>query len=658
MAVPNQPCGLTNFDSRLVSKCPPNPNAIRSIVFSRDNLSVVNGASTEIQISMLPLFIPVQNAARTNISIPGSVVNVPYPVYKLDLAGLDTDEKVKFLGLLPTYGTSSVSSSLCSGATVTSSTTAFMEWAFIDDIEKGQLYDKPSLGPSGETSFDISAINKLEFSWGGYVNATGASGSLWVATDGGLLKWDNNDMKLWNTLNSNSPSDYINTLFVDSYNSLWVGSDNGLSKFSETEGFSKIWNTQNSEILSNNVISLEMYAPGQLAIGTDNGLSLYDTNANTWKNFNIYNTAALHHNQILDLAYENLIIFAATNGGVYAYEYSTNQWSVFNSSTPGWSAPDIVRCIEVYNGNVYAGTTGGLVIVPYMGGTASTIAAGASGPGSNYYMSSRSADIAGERKIYFGHDDAYSIYNVDTDTWSSENSLSFSYLGSGVKDLIVDNLSNSASETIYFGSQDPEKGLYRIFTGTGNFSIVPEDDKLTNILLSVPLNPNNTPLSTKIGTPGQWSQVLNSTNVDSSQLYANHQPFYFLFSKDMTTLSSSDFYSNTVISEGLEGSSNIVSGSWSSDLTGKVLTFMPDDPLTKASPYNLKVMQGSVAADGSNLKEKINVGFYTENIVPILGWKVMGKMLVHTGAENNYTQGLYLRNPQSTGVNITTLIGK
>ena len=58
------------------------------------------------------------------------------------------------------------------------------------------------------------------------------------------------------------------------------------------------------------------------------------------------------------------------------------------------------------------------------------------------------------------------------------------------------------------------------------------------------------------------------------------------------------------------------------------------------------------------LKEKINTGFYTEDIVPVLGWNVLGKMLIHTGAESNLTQGLYLRNPQTTGVNFTTLIGK
>ncbi len=673
MAVPNQPCGLTNFDSRLVSKCPPNPNAIRSIIFSRDNLSVVNGASTEIQISLLPLFIPVSNAARTSISLPASIPNIPLTLYKLDLAGLDLNEEVKFLGLLPTYGASAAAtSSLCSGATVTGSTTEFIEWAFIDDIEKGQLYDQTPLGPIGNTSFDISVINKFDFSWGGWVNATGASGSMWIATDGGLLKWDGAEMKLWNTLNSNSSTDYINTLSVDSYNNVWVGTDNGIARFFEKEGFSQKWNTLNSPILSNNVTSLKVLPSNKIAIGTDSGLSIFDKNANTWKNFNSYNTAQLHHNLIKSISSENSYIFTGTTGGVYVYDSSTNLWnsSPFNSNTPGWTAPNSVQCLESYGGNIYAGTTNGLVVVPYMGGTATTILSGATGPASNYYMSIRLVNKGGDYRLYIGHDNAYSVYSITSNSWiSSSTSTSYPYLGSGVKDILPDYLSPAADETLFLGSLEPTEGLARIFAGGGSgasgasgpgFSYVPESDKLTNILLTIPLNPSCTPLAPPVTSPGQWKELLNNTtNVDASQLYANHQPLYFLFSKDMRGATGAvNFINRVTVSSGLEGSSDVVSGAWTANQTGKLFVFTPNAPLDKAAPYNLKVTQGATAGDGSNVKEKINVGFYTENISPVLGWNVLGKILIHSGADNKYTQGLYLRNPQVTGVNITTLIGR
>ena len=112
------------------------------------------------------------------------------------------------------------------------------------------------------------------------------------------------------------------------------------------------------------------------------------------------------------------------------------------------------------------------------------------------------------------------------------------------------------------------------------------------------------------------------------------------------------------LSLGLTGSTATVSGSWSWDASGKFGTFVPGTAMEKATQYNLSITNGATATDNSYLKEKIDVGFYTENISPILGWKPLGKMLIHTGTENHLTQGLYLRNPQSTGVNVTTLIGR
>lgn len=673
MAVPNQACGLTTFDKRLMAKCPPNPNAIRSIVFSRDNLAVVNGAATEIQISLLNFFVPVSDAARTSFTLPAKTPNVPLTIYKLDLAGLDTDEKVKFLGLLPNYGSTgnNMLSPVC-GGTANMSTTEYTEWAFINDIEVGELYNEPIIGPIGSStlSFDISEINKLEFSWGGYVSSTGASGSLWIATNGGLLNWNGVESTLWNTLNSNSPSDYIKTIAVDSANSVWVGTNAGLSRFSKTEGFSHKWNLSNSSILSDNVNALKLYGVKSIAVGTDNGLSLLNYNDNTWKNFNAFNTYELQNNSITSLATTSTYIFAGTTGGVYTYDFSLNQWNStpFNSSTtPGWSAPDNVTSLEAYGGNIYAGTTGGLVVIPYMGGTATTVLSGLTGPISNNYKSLRTVLYGYDQRLYASHDDGFSVYSITNDNWFlTADSNTYPYLGTGMNDMIPDSTSGNSNETIFFGSETVGEGVARIYFGaTGgsgtSFSYIPESNKLTNLLLSFPLNPSCTPQAPLPGTPGQWETVINNTtNVDGSQLYPNNQPLYFLFSKDMRggTAGYVNFFDYVTVSSGLTGSSNVVAGTWMADQAGKLFIFTPTQPLDKASPYNLTISQGATAGDGSNVKEKINVGFYTEDIVPILGWNVLGKMLIHTGAENNLTQGLYLRNPQSTGVNFTTLIGK
>lgn len=665
MSIPNQQCGLTNFDRRFPT-CPPNPNAIRSIVFSRDNLSVVNGPSTEIEISLKNLYVPVNNTARTSFTIPAKSPNVPSALYKLDLAGIALDEKVKFLGILPSYGTSSTLAVAC-GGTSTGSITEFVEWAFIDDIELGVLYDQPVIQTSSTVSFNVSKINKLEFSWGGYLSATASNGNMWIATDGGLLKWDGTETKLWNVLNSNSTSDKIKTIVVDAYNVLWSGSNYGLSKFTESEGFSTNWNTSNSGIISDNVNALKIYST-KLAVATDLGVSLFDKDS-AWTNFSIFNTAQLHHNNFSSVATDSDYLFFGSTGGVYMYNYVTNTWrsSVFDTTIPGWDAPSNVTAIEAYDGYFYAGTTGGLVVVPYeevgLSSSAVTILTGATGPASNYYKSIRLVNYFGDQRLYIGHDDGFSVYSINTDEWIlASDSSTYPYLEYGIVDVLPDYLGTTSSHTVYFGSETDGKGVAKIeFTNSGaTFSNVPEEDKITNLLFSFPLNPTCTPLSLGPGIPGgYWEIVFGNTNVDSSRLYPNNQILFFIFSKDMTGGGySSTFEDFSTVSTGLTGSSSVVGGDWTWNSSRRLAVFTPTEALEKASSYNITVTNGSTSFDGSFVKEKMNTGFYTEDIVPALGWKPLGKMLVHTGTEEHYTQGLYLRNPQSVEVNFTALIGR
>jgi len=185
VSAPKQTIGLTNF-SGSISKCPPNPDAIRSIVFTKcDNLSVVNGAATEIQISLTKFFVPVTDAARVSFTIPKATPNTPYVIQKLDLGGVQgSDGKVKFIALFPQYGTGS-----------TAPNSAFVEWASVPSIENGELYDLPVIGPSATTSFNYSEINKLQFSWGKYLSYDNSgNGNLYAATNGGLLRWDGQKM--------------------------------------------------------------------------------------------------------------------------------------------------------------------------------------------------------------------------------------------------------------------------------------------------------------------------------------------------------------------------------------------------------------------------------------------------------------------------------
>ena len=653
MSIPNQPIGLTNFKGS-ISKCPPNPNAIRAIVFTKcDNLSVVNGAKTEIQISLTDFFVPVQGAARLNFTLPGATADMPYTLYKLDLGGVDIDGEVKFISLFPNYGTGN-----------TSTSNQFIEWTNLNSVDEGVLYDKVAIGPSGSTStsFSIEQINQLEFSWGGYLtyNSPG-DGYLYAATNGGLLRWDGEDMKLWNTLNSESPSDYISCLAVSS-NELFVGSNYGVSKFTESQGFFKNFNTSVG-LPSNNITDLEVLSSGHVLAATDKGFSIFDSLGTTFSNYNIYNSPLLKHNYIKKAtASEDLHIFAGTTGGVYMLNSVSKAWKKYplNSTTvTGWSAPDNVTCIGEYNGTLYVGTTGGLVVipwegitgssVPYPGVTATTVTSGITGPYSNNFSSLRIEDYNGSPQLFSGHgpdgvatESGWSIYDIDSATWFYQDSSS-QLSGGSISDVLPDYLSGSTGPQTLFLGNPVDSGVWNTITDTGDISRVPGTGNGTNLLLSLP-----------VGLSGYGNYT-----VDTRELYGTEQPLLFLFSKDMTggATSGISFENFFTMNEGVDGSGATVSGTWTWDSSGLWASFSPST-LEKAQGYNFRVAQGSTAVDGTFLKEGLNVGYYTENIVPVLGWNKLGKMLTLSGTDGSYVKSIYIRNPQSSSVNVTALIGR
>jgi hypothetical protein len=645
VAIPNQCLGLSTFAGS-ISKCPPNPNAIRAIVFTKcDNLSVVNGAATEIQISLTPFFIPIGQAARTTFTVPAKPANnLPYDIYKLDLAGIDVDGGVKFIALFPQYGTTASGNQL------------YLEWAPENGIEEGVLFTGAPEAPGATTSFDFFQVNGLQFGWGGNLSYSGGTGPVYAATNGGLLRWDGSTMKLWNTLNSASPTDFMSSLAVDSSNNLWIGSNSGVITFNEVDGGSfGNYLASATGLPSNTINDIKLFPVNMVAAATDSGLSLFDTKGITFQNYNIYNSPLLKHNNLVKLEVsDDLIVFVGTTGGVYFFNTTNSAWGNYplNSSTvAGWIAPNSVQSLASYSGTLYVGTTGGLVEIPYTGITGATfspgsvsgttILSGLTGPTSSNFTSLRVEEY-GDIYLYAGHGNntgAISVFNITTDSW--DYSLGVPGLSGGdIQDVLPDYLSGATSGMTLFTGNNVDSGIYKIFTGNSSYDTVPGAGNNCNLLLSVP----------KGMTSGAYS-------VDSSQLYSTAQSLYFLFSKDMTggATSGISFENFVEVLNGVNGIGATLAGTWTWDSTGKIAEFQTT--FQKAQGYNMRIAQGSTAADNSYLVEGMNVGFYTENISPVLGWNTLGKMLVFSGTDTNLVESIYLRNPQSTDINVIALIG-
>jgi hypothetical protein len=678
VSVPKQTIGLTNF-SGSISKCPPNPDAIRSIVFTKcDNLAVVNGASTEILIPLTDFFVPVTGAARISFTIPGATTSTPYIIHKLDLGGVDNGSgQVKFIGLMPQYSAGSTCTN-CPGSTQSNS--LFLEWTNVSSIDKGELYTEASIGVTGNTRFAFSQINKLQFSWGTYLSYDNSGGGkLYAATYGGLLKWNGSKMSLLNTLNSNIPSDYVNAIDIDPNNAIWLATNNGLYQFKDDgnpNGF-KAYQPPPFVSIPANCLDVKLYNYTKAAVGSDMGISILDTTGSTCLSYNIYNAPLLKHNYIskVDVS-TDLIVFAGTTGGVYFYDTKTNLWGKYplNATTvTGWSGPSAVTSLASYNGNLYVGTTGGLVAIPYtgitgattspfIGITASTIYGGASGPYSSNFSSLRYVDYGGLPELWAGHGSSGAISKLDIDSGVWDFTVANATLATGpVNDVLPDYLSGSiGAKTVFTGGvnatgpAESSSGIVKILTSPGLFDSVPGASDLTDILFS---SPNGL-------TVGNY-------NFDSSRLYSAgySQPngsdtsqVIILFSKGVEASVLTNYLS---LSVGLTGAGATVGiDSYTFDTRKKIhfayATGSTGAPelLQKAAGYNLRLAMGLTATDNTVVSQGLNIGFYTENIDPVLGWNKLGKMLVLSGSDNNYIEDIYLRNPQGIDINVIALIGK
>jgi hypothetical protein len=140
------------------------------------------------------------------------------------------------------------------------------------------------------------------------------SGTLWAATDGGLVEWD-----LGTEIYTRYPI-IARSLAMAPDGTLWLVVDHGLCHFGGTS--CKTYSAADG-LLNRNVLAVEVGPDGVLWVGTEGGVSRFDGRA--WKSY----PAPV---PTLDLAVAaNGEVWAATTGGVGRYLRAEDTWITYTS---------------------------------------------------------------------------------------------------------------------------------------------------------------------------------------------------------------------------------------------------------------------------------------------------------------------------------------
>ncbi len=157
---------------------------------------------------------------------------------------------------------------------------------------------------------------------------------------------------LYNTSNSDLPSNEIGPIVFDSSGDAWIGTTAGLTTF---DGLNwTTFNTSNSGLISNSVSCIAIDEDGILWIGTGAGLNKFDGN-----NWAIYIPAYFDITSIVFDSSGTMWIGSLSLGLV---EYDGINWTYHNTSNSGLPS-NRITCIAVdANNTKWIGTaTGGLV---------------------------------------------------------------------------------------------------------------------------------------------------------------------------------------------------------------------------------------------------------------------------------------------------------
>ena len=209
-------------------------------------------------------------------------------------------------------------------------------------------YYLPDLLPCSGSAYGVKSL------------AADSTGTIWFSQlhsendDLGLISYDGNSWSIYDTSNSNLPSNRIPFIEVAESGIVWLGTDSGLVSFQDQE--MEVYNTANSGIINNNISSICAGDNGALWLGAGRDLCNYTDGV--WAEYAV-GSDWLQGTPVLASARTLNDVWIASYSSSWQTQiehYNGINWEVYTSEDIGWTAGTITCLSFDHESNLWVGS--------------------------------------------------------------------------------------------------------------------------------------------------------------------------------------------------------------------------------------------------------------------------------------------------------------